>query len=123
MNMLGLDLAEAYYRSCWVPMVHERFGAVGERIAAGLCGPGSECFRFDDAISRDHDWGPGFCLWLTDEDHRESGPMLQQSYAALPGSFPGFPPRQSSAGEEWRVGVMRTSDFFMRFTGLARPPA
>lgn len=121
--MLGIDLAEEYYRSCWVPQVHGRIGALEERIAVGLVGPGSECFRFDDAISRDHDWGPGFCLWLTDDDHRESGSTLQQAYDALPTPFLGFPQRQSSRGEEWRVGVTRTSAFFVRFTGLNRPPS
>lgn len=123
MNIRGLELAEEYYRSCWMPLAHERIGAVEQRIAAGLVGPGSECFGFDDAVSRDHDWGPGFCLWLTDEDHREFGSGLQRSYDTLPTSFLGLRPRQASPGEEWRVGVMRTGAFFMRFTGLARPPA
>lgn len=121
--MKGLDLAEEYYRSCWVPLVQERFGHVANRIAAGLAGPGSECFGFDDEISRDHDWGPGFCLWLTDEDDRQSGPALQEAYASLPAVFRGYGPRHASPGEEWRVGVMRTSAFFLRFTGVTRPPA
>ena len=121
--MLGLELAEEYYRYCGLPVIHERFGAVLDRIATGLAGPGSDCFGFDDAVSRDHDWGPGFCLWLTDEDHREFGAALQHAYDGLPTSFLGFPQRRTSAGEEWRVGVMRTSAFFLRCTGLARPPA
>lgn len=123
MNMHGLELAEEYYRTCWLPLMQEQCGPVRDRIAAGLAGPGSECFGFDDAVSRDHDWGPGFCLWLTDEDDREFGPALRQSYDGLPKAFKGYRPRQASPGEEWRVGVMRTSAFFMRFTGIARPPA
>jgi hypothetical protein len=123
MIMKGLELAEEYYRSCWVPRVPGRFTSVQQRIAAGLAGPGSECFGFDDTISRDHDWGSGFCLWLTDEDYREFGPALQQAYDGLPTPFRGFPPRQASPGEEWRIGVMSTSTFFGRFTGLTRPPA
>lgn len=121
--MKGLELAEEYYRSCWMPLAPARFASVWQRVAAGLAGPGSECFGFDDDLSRDHDWGPGFCLWLTDEDHREFGPALQQAYEGLPTPFRGFPPRRASPGEEWRVGVMCTSTFFMRFTGLTRLPA
>jgi hypothetical protein len=119
----GLDLAEAYYRTCGAPMIRGRFGPFAERIAAGLVGPGSECFGFDDEMSRDHDWGPGFCLWLTDADDTRIGEALQSAYAHLPAVFMGFGPRQASSGEEWRVGVARTSTFFKRFTGLERPPA
>jgi len=120
--MKGLALAEDYYREVGRPMIRERFADGEDRLAVGLAGPGSECFGFDDEISRDHDWGPAFCLWLTDDDYLRIGGRLQQAYLGLPPTFMGFGPRQASAGEEWRVGVGRTADFFRRFTGLDRPP-
>ena len=120
--MKGLELSEAYYREHGTAMLAEKFPAFCDRIAAGLMGPGSECFGFDDRWSRDHDWGPGFCLWLTDEDHASAGEELQRAYMALPDRFMGFGPRKTSPGEAWRVGAVRTNDFFNRLTGLDHPP-
>jgi len=118
----GLDLAELYYRGPGAAMIRERFAGEETQIAAGLAGPGSECFGFDDEYSRDHDWGPAFCLWLTDEDHARIGCDLQRAYQGLPSVFQDFGPREASLGEEWRVGVSRISEFYRRFTGLSRPP-
>jgi hypothetical protein len=121
--MKGLELAGAYYRDVGLPMLRERFAGCENRLAVGLVGPGSECFGFDDELSRDHDWGPAFCLWLTDDEHERIGADLQRAYAELPATFMGFGPRRASPGEEWRVGASRTTAFFRRFTGLDRPPA
>jgi hypothetical protein len=118
----GLRLAEAYYRDVGAPMIGERFGSFADRIAVGLVGPGSECLGFDDELSRDHDWGPAFSMWLTDEDSDEIGGELQRAYAQLPATFMGYGPRLASPGEEWRVGASTTGAFFTRFTGLAHVP-
>lgn len=120
--MKGLDLAEAYYRQVGAPMIAERFPMHAERIAAGLVGPGSECFGFDDEVSRDHDWGPGFCLWLAAEDYRVIGAPLQEAYEKLPQRFAGWGPRVASPGEEGRVGVSEVSSFYQRYIGLDHPP-
>lgn len=72
-----------FYDEHVAPMIHERFGEYESRIAVGLAGEGSDCFGFDDAISRDHDFGTGVCLWLTDEDMALFGHELDQAYCAL----------------------------------------
>ena len=120
--MKGLDLAERYFWAHGLPMIQEKFGAPSDRMAAGLVGPGSECFGCDDQISRDHDWGPGFCLWLTKEDYDLIGDALQEAYRKLPQEFSGFGPRKISPGEEGRVGVIEIKAFYQKYLGLNHLP-
>jgi hypothetical protein len=120
--MQGLELSEKYFTASGLPMIRERFPAFVDRIAAGLVGDGSECFGFDDVISRDHDWGPSFCLWLAQDDYAAIGKDLQQSYLALPGGFMGYPARDTSQWGSGRVGVFETGDFYSRFIGMREPP-
>ncbi len=121
--MKGLQLAREYCDQVGDPMLRRRFGDLAGRIAVGLAGPGSECFGFDDEISRDHDWGPAFCMWLTADDYREHGRQLQKAYEELPAVFNGFGPRRASPGEEFRVGACPTVSFYATYTGLDHPPA
>ena len=43
-------------------MIHNNFSEYEDKIAVGFVGEGSERFGFDDVYSRDHDFGPGFCM-------------------------------------------------------------
>ena len=120
--MKGLELSRRYYLEIGRPALERSCPGLLPRAAAGLAGEGSECLELDDALSRDHDWGPGFCLWLTDEDYERFGAAASDVYASLPSCFLGHErlrPDELSAG---RVGVMRIGDFYERFLGLRRAP-
>lgn len=120
--MNGLTLAERYFTTYGLPLIRDKFSACQERIAAGLIGLGSECLGFDDELSRDHDWGPGFCLWLTRSDYDEIGRLLQEEYQKLPTAFAGFERKPSDWGGG-RVGVFETGDFYRGFLGRPDAPA
>ena len=121
--MKGLELAERYFVEVGAPMIEERFPDYKIRIAAGLVGDGSECFGFDDELSRDHDWGPSFCLWLTKQDFEAIGQKLQAEYDGLPKDFLGFTARRESAWGGGRTGVIEIGQFYRRFMGFDHVPA
>ena len=113
--MKGLELSRAYYEAFGAPMLREQFPDLLPRIAAGLFGSGSECFGFDDVVSPDHDFEPGFMLLLPGEDivDRRTAFQLERAYAKLPKEFMGFSRSLMSPVGGPRHGVLRTADFFM----------
>ena len=113
----GLGLSKCYYETYGKAMLKEQFPEYADRVAAGLVGHGSECLGFDDMWSKDHDFGPGFCLWLTEEDYEKVGQKMQEAYEALPKAFMGYPARNTSKRGGGRVGVLSIPEFYEEFTG------
>lgn len=111
--MKGLELSERYYHEFGAPMLESRFPELLPEIAAGLLGSGSEVLGFDDGSSRDHDFEPGFCIFLPEEERvsRRSAFLLERAYAALPKEYLGFSRGFLSPVGGNRHGVMRLSDF------------
>jgi hypothetical protein len=120
--MNGLELSRQYYLAFGKPMLETKFPELVERIAVGLVGEGSDCLGFDDQTSQDHDWGAGFSLWLTDADASQYGKDLQAEYDRLPDLFQGYPKKIPGEMAQGRVGVLKTSDFYRRYTGSSDGP-
>lgn len=78
-----LEKCRQFYIEYGIPMIHEKFPEYENRIAAGLAGEGSECFGYEDNISKDHDFGIGFCMWLTKEDYEKIGLQLEREYKKI----------------------------------------
>ena len=117
--MQGLELSRRYFEACGEPMLREQFPEWADRLAVGLVGSGSECFGWDDEVSQDHDFEPGFCIFLPEEDvlDRRTAFLLERAYAKLPAAFEGFHrPRLSPVGGN-RRGVIRLGDFLEARTG------
>ena len=66
--MKGLEISKAFFEEYGRPMLMEQFPELMPYLAAGLCGSGSECLGYDDDVSTDHDYEPGFIIFLPGED-------------------------------------------------------
>ena len=119
--MKGLEIARAYYEQYGEPMLRERFPGLMPFVAVGLAGSGSECWGFDDEISRDHDFEPGFSLFLPGEDvvDRRTAFELERAYAALPKEFMGLRRSLVAPVGGPRHGVLRTAEFMTDKVGKA----
>ena len=112
--MNGLELSERFYLEYGEPMLKEQFSELLPYLAVGLFGSGSECFGFDDEVSRDHDFEPGFMLLLPGEDvvDRKTAFQLERAYSKLPKEFMGFTRSTVAPVGGARHGVLRTADVF-----------
>lgn len=115
-DISGLQLCREYYEAVGKPMLLEKFPEYMDKIAVGLVGEGSDCFGYDDAFSRDHDWGPDFCIWVTEETYEEIGEALQKEYEKLPTEWKDRKRTQSAQGRG-RRGVMTISGFYEKLLG------
>lgn len=120
-DVKGLELCEQFYEEYGVRMIHEKFPEYEDKIAVGLVGEGSECFGFDDSFSKDHDFGPGFCMWVTGETYETIGASLQEEYEKLPKTYKGIERLKTAQGRK-RCGVWKIDDFYRYFLGLGHLP-
>ncbi len=120
-QMRGLDIARAYYEEIGKPVLMRDFPEYFERMAIGLCGEGSDCLGFDDVLSMDHDYGPGFCIWLSGDDYAKIGEAVKSAYDALPQEWNGYR-RSESAQGSGRTGVMTYEGYFERVLGMDHLP-
>jgi hypothetical protein len=118
----GLELARRYFADVVLPAFQKRApGALG-RLAFGLAGPGSECYGFDDEISRDHDWGPRVWVWAPEALYREQGEVLQRIYDELERTFLGHGPVLRLDPRARCDGVLSIPRFYQAYLGTDLPP-
>ncbi len=114
MNTEIYDKSRRFFENKVAPMIQEKFSEYESHIAVGLAGEGSDCFGFDDFMSRDHDFGTGVCLWLTDEDFHEFGRLLSIAYNELVDAVPGA---NLTGRLRARRGVMTIDSFYSNILG------
>lgn len=116
--MTGMELSRRFWREILEPALTQDFPGLYPQIAAGLVGNGSECFGFDDALSRDHDWGIEVFLWVP-----ETGmiPCLIQWRQSLLDAHPEFPQR-SRVYTQSEGSVLTSGQFYQQLLGEEKGP-
>lgn len=120
--MKGLELARRFFTGVVLPAFQEAAPRETELAAFGLAGPGSECFGFDDELSRDHDWGPRICIWIPEKLHEEIGNRLRELYCGLERRVAGFGPPKEVDVSPGRDGVLSIESFLGTWLGTPRAP-
>ncbi|MBQ0099407.1 MAG: DUF4037 domain-containing protein, partial [Firmicutes bacterium] len=117
--MKGLELSKKYYEEFGKAMLEKDFPQLLKYIAVGFVGSGSERYGFDDEISIDHDFEPGFSIFLPSEDvvSRRDEFLLERAYSKLPKEFMGYKRQQILPVGGNRNGVIRTFDFYKNYLG------
>ena len=114
-KLSGLALCEEYYYSYGKKMIDEYFKEYKQYMCIGMFGYGSDNLGYDDPISQDHDYGPGFLILLPDLIYDKIGKKLQEKYNELPDTYLGY---QRKIYKKGRVGVFKINDFFKQFIDL-----
>lgn len=119
--MKGIEISKAYFEEYGRPMLEKDFSDILPYLCVGMVGSGSDCYGFDDEISRDHDFEPGFCIFIPNEDavDRRKEFLLERAYAKLPKEFIGLKRSLVSPVGGRRNGVIRTEEFYTNKIGSA----
>ncbi len=115
-----LKQCKDFFEKYGLPMIEQEYPDLLDTAAFGMAGEGSDCFGFDDEMSRDHDFEIGFCIWMTDADYDRYGISLRQSYNALVEAHAeeyGLGSSVKKAPSE-RRGPIRIGDFYEQTLGL-----
>lgn len=119
--MNGIGLSKKYFYDIAYPIFKKNCPEILDISSIGLVGEGSECFGLDDDISKDHDFGPGFCIWLRDDDVKIYKNKIESLLEKMPKEFLGYK-RIDSKIVDKRVGLFSVEDFYEKYTSSRKFP-
>ena len=121
-NIKGLELSKRYFYDIVLPEFEKKLNDILPLCAFGLVGEGSECYGYDDELSKDHDFGPSVCIWLKKDNYLKYKYRINKVLKNLPKTYLGF---QELKESEWgynRRGLLNIEDFYFKFIGSVNPP-
>lgn len=84
----GLELCKGFFFDVAKPILNKRYPFL--KYSAGLIGYGSDVLGYDDAVSRDHMWGPRFYLFLSPQDIAQKEKIFQTFAEEFPYQYKGY---------------------------------
>lgn len=100
----GAELGRRFYAEVVRPLLDEAF--TGLPHAAAHLGDGSDVLGFDDAMSRDHGWGPAVTLFLPEAAAGRAPAIRALLAERLPATFLGHPTGYADHPDEPGTPVM-----------------
>lgn len=119
----GLELSELYFKDVVLPAFEQHLSDIIPLCAFGLVGPGSECFGYDDEISKDHDFGPSVCIFMREEDKVKYEERIVGVLKTLPKEYLGFSALRESQYAGKRRGLISIEDFYFNLIGKSSCPS
>ena len=121
-NIKGLELSKRYFYDIVLLEFEKSLKDILPLCAFGLVGEGSECYGYDDELSKDHDFGPSVCIWLRKDNYLKYKYRINKVLETLPKTYLGFRELKESEWGYNRRGLLNTEDFYFKFIGSANPP-
>jgi hypothetical protein len=117
----ALELSRRYFEETALPSFEKNFPQLVPHLCAGLVGNGSECFGFDDELSRDHDWGVDFFVWLPDGQSAAIPDVTAWKLRLFAENPPEFTRERSEHGGE--IGVYTVAEYCRKLIGRDSAPS
>ena len=121
-NIKGLELSKRYFYDIVLPEFEKSLKDILPLCAFGLVGEGSECYGYDDELSKDHDFGPSVCIWLRKDDYLKHKNKINEVLKKLPKTYLGFQELKESEWGSDRRGLLNIEDFYFKFLGSSKAP-
>ena len=118
--MNGLEIAHDFYTAWGKEYLEKSFPELVKRVAIGRIF-GSDVIGADDEISKDHNWGPQFTIFLSGEDYVEQGEKLSEVMnAGAQNPWKGY--RLDGAGDK-SVEVESIPNWIETWIGFSEKPS
>lgn len=116
--MKCIEISEEFFYEVVLKKIKEKYDI---KISAGLIGYGSECYFYDDNISKDHDYSIMPCIWLENDDYIKYHEELEKEFYDM--TYKSYKVMNAGEWAQGRRGILNIDDFIYSFLGSINGPS